>query len=139
MARVIRRRRVDVQIEHMTVHRRVDDANTMDGIGCVDSVVIVFHVFVFDILVIVVVEGWIVPCVDKVGVMRGRRRWKRKIADSGAIAFIIRVIDHACLHARTSSAVEVFAEALNTIAREDTEDFALVVVELGRGFAAKDC
>jgi len=137
MARVVRRKRVNVKIKHVAVHRSVNYTNSMAGIGCVDPVIVVFHVFVFDVLVVVIVKGWVVPCVDEVGVMR-RRRW-RQIAKGRAVAVIVRIIDHACLHAGTRSAVEVFAKALNTVSRKDTEDFALVVVELGRGFATKDC
>ena len=78
------------------------------------------------------------PCVDEVGVMR-RRRWReRKIAESGAIAVVVRIISHARLHAGTSGTVEVFTKALNTVSREDAEDFTLVVIELGRGFATED-
>jgi hypothetical protein len=123
----------------MAMHRSIDDANSMTVVGCVDAIVIVLHIFIFDILVIWVVEGWVVPRVEEVRVMR-RRRWrKRKVAESGAIAIVVRVVDHASLQARPASTVKVFAKALNTIAWEDTEDFALVVIELGRGFAAEDC
>jgi hypothetical protein len=139
LGKIVCRRTLSVQIEHMAMHRSVDDANSMAVVRCVDSIVIVFHIFIFDILVVGIVEGWVVPRVEEVGVMR-RRRWrKRKVAESGAIAIVVRVINHAGFQARTASTVEVFAKALDAVAREDTEDFALVVVELGRGFAAKDC
>jgi ATP-dependent exoDNAse (exonuclease V) alpha subunit len=100
--------------------------------------VVIFHIFVFDVLIIVIMERRVVPCVDEVGMMRRWRRRERKITESGAIAVVIRVVDHTRLQSWTASAVEVFAKSNDTVAREDTKDFALMVVEFGRGFAAED-
>lgn len=138
LIRIVYRSRVSVQIKHMTMHRSVDDTDAMTIVRRVDSVIIVFHIFVFDVLVVVIVECWVVPCVDEVGMMRRWRRRQGKVTESGAIAVVVRVVDHTGIQSRTASTVEVLAKADNTIAREDTKDFALMVVELCRSFAAED-
>lgn len=136
LIRVVGRSGVDIKIKHMAMCGSVDDTNAV--VRCVHAVIVVFHVLIFDILVVGVLEGWVVPCVYEVRVVR-RWGWReRKGAKGGAVVVVVRIVDHASVETRTAGTVEVFAKARYAVAGEDAEDFALVVVELCRSFTAED-